>query len=211
MNRRRIKESLEQLKQHGCNILVTGSVPIQISTRTSRRLLGDPSCPRERIVCLVGDDSDRDRWVPPKAPDARTQIVVADSPEAFHPATLDSTLGVATRNAVKSIDQVDDDDVGSGGIRVCFYSLSPLLTEFGVDPTVDTLARFTQWIRSVRGIGHFHLPQPSDSCAVEDVQHVFDIEVQLRDSPGKEISPEWRWHLPNYGTTHWLPITEWES
>ena len=208
MRSRRIKESLEQLKQHGCNILVTGSVPLQVSTRTSRRLLGDPSCLRERIVCVVGDGTDRERWVAPAAPDSHTQTVVADSPEAFHPTMLDSTLVTATRNAVKSIDQVDD--IGPGGIRVCFYSLSPLLTEFGVDPTVETLARFTRWIRSVSGIGHFHLPRPSSSCAVEDVQHVFDIEVELRESPGEDVSPEWRWHLPTYGTTNWLSITEWE-
>lgn len=208
MNGLGINECLEQLKQHGCNILITGSVPTQVSMRTSRQLLGDPSLPRERIVCVIGDGPNRERWVPAEASDDHTQRIVVDSPEAFHPTTLDSTLAAATRNAVESIDQMDD--VGSGAIRMGFHSLSPLLAEFGVGPTIETLTCVTRWIRSVRGIGHFHLPQPSDSCAVEDVQHVFDIEVEVRESPGEDLSPEWRWHLPNYGTTNWLPITEWE-
>nr|WP_139246812.1 hypothetical protein [Halogranum amylolyticum] len=76
---------------------------------------------------------------------------------------------------------------------------------------MEALAEVLNQVRSVSGMGYFHLPRPPNSSGVNKVKQEFDIEIELREHLEKDPAPEWRWHIPNYGTTNWLQITHWNN
>ena len=89
-------------------------------------------------------------------------------------------------------------------LRFCLDSLSPLLDTHDEAAVFEFLVLVTGYVRTIDGLGHFHLPLPRQTYAARLVAPLFDATVELRVGVGE---PEHRWHLQEDGfTSRWLPL-----
>lgn len=216
---------LDALKRRGSNLLVVGSDLPSSHAAVCRDFLGDDASRTRRRLFVLTDSGtpveDRlpDLAGPPSADRVRT--IGCDVDERSAAATCSGSASPRISEARVAAGDLDElgrtvsdaisafDDAAGGlepaELRVCFDSLTPLITAADRDRerTFRFLHLLTARIRSVRGMGHFHLPGPRASEHVRLLEPLFDatVELALRDG-----SLHQRWHLHEADLeTEWLP------
>lgn len=209
---------LRRLKREGCNLLVTGEVPVAVTDAATRRLLGAPFEERRRILAFTNAGVDRvasrlPGGCRPSDPDVRiieqrdcTRSTVADrSNDAGFPVTGVgpelADLEAAVREAISAFDGPGD-GLSPSELRLSLDSVRLLVDDHGTDAVVGFLGTVTADVTEVGGMAHYHMPMPDDSPAVETLSSLFDARIELRQRDG--FAPEQRWHVPAYGM-----VTEW--
>ncbi|WP_129115064.1 DUF7504 family protein [Halegenticoccus tardaugens] len=213
--------SLDELKRGGCGILVVGAPSAQARRTASARLLGDAVVrPRRRLFVFTDRTYTHERLGNgPTEPDtvrvvsraAATRYAAStggpvDVDDSLpHRRVRSDRLGEFARAVGEEI-RTFESRAGSldpGELRVCFDSLSPLLSahrEESVHRFVNELASRT---RAVAGMVHFHLGVERDDPIALRLAPLFDAVIELRVRDG----PEQRWHLPERDyRSGWLPF-----
>ncbi len=112
-------------------------------------------------------------------------------------------LGIGISNAIDEFER-ESGTLSPGELRVCFDSLTPVVDEHDSESVFRFLHVLIGRIKTVNGMGHFHLPAEFDSTIVRTLLPVFDAAVEVRMS-GSDV--EQRWHLVQQDvTTQWLSL-----
>lgn len=110
-------------------------------------------------------------------------------------------LGVAIDDTVEAFEATVE-HVSPAELRLCFDSLTPLVTDYEDRDARRFLLGVTETVDRVDGMGHYHLPADYDSETVASVSPLFDAVVDVRPV---DDGVEQRWHLDDI-TTDWLPL-----
>jgi hypothetical protein len=206
--RRVFSESLQRLKRHGCSLLLVGSVPDRIRVAAIRRLLGDDTPWRRRVVAVTGEGPDRVDTLLERT-EARILDHASDAGPApsrdprVHPVEsgLDA-LGDAIRAEIGRIEA--GGPLAPGELRLSVDGLAPLVGSHDVASVGAFVESVGDRVRAADGMAHYVVPAPYDSGAVQSLTARVDATVELRAG---RTGPEQRWHLPGTGlTTPWLGL-----
>lgn len=131
----------------------------------------------------------------------------ADSTDAVDRVRVDLSelgdLGVAVSKAIADF-ETEADGLAPAELRLCFDSLRPLLAEHDEREVFQFLDLLTERVRSVDGMGHFHLPVARDTATVRTFEPLFDVVVQLQKRDGRLRQ---RWELEESGlSSGWIPV-----
>jgi hypothetical protein len=114
-----------------------------------------------------------------------------------------SNLGIAISEEINAF-EARQAELEPAELRVCFDSLRPLVEEYNEEAVFRFLHVLAGRIRSVSGMGHFHLPVPFDDEQTRTFVDIFDGVIELRKR-GDELVH--RWHLQDSDlTSGWLPV-----
>ncbi len=206
---------LAELKQRGCNLLVTGEVCERATRQATRRLLGSAAERRRRVLVLTDHaGSDGGAYLPHGVdPDDEDVAVIPWNTGARSAATVQVTLTdqdadlADLRDEIRStIARLDAaaDGFAPAELRLGVVTVGLLLDRYDRDDVRDLLDAVTARVRNVHGMGHYHLPVPDDADAVAALDDLFDARIELRRSDA--VTTEQRWHVPEYGTTTWVTL-----
>ena len=221
-------ERLQELKSRGCAVLVVGAVPSNIHVGLCHRMLGERATPpRQRLLVFTNGTVALDSGIPTSGPTAANGANGGRGGET-HVITTATARTTATRAVadwdIPVVDLVDPSlaDLGlaisevfediekrhgppePAQVRFCLDSLSPLLDAHDEAAVFEFLVLVTRYVRSMNGMGHFHLPLPRQAYAARLVAPLFDALVELRVGVDE---PEHRWYLQEDGfTSQWLPL-----
>jgi hypothetical protein len=212
-------QELDVLKQRGSNLLVVGSRMPAAHRAACRQFLGAESAePRRRLFALADPCTPIEERVLSTETDP-------DSLRVVRYATGNRSAAAASPAVEPSIDEtpIEHDEIGefglalsraiaefeaaSGGLspaelRLCFDSLTPLLSEYEPETTFRFFHLLTRRVRSVDGMGHYHLTTDRDARIVALLEPLFDAVIELCLHEG---SLHQRWWLRDSGlTTGWL-------
>lgn len=205
---------LAQLKQRGCNLLVTGTVADHVTATATRRLLGSPVENRTRVIVLT------DTTVEDVGTRLPTGVDVSD-PEVRLIGWHRHGRAAATGSVPKSdredrsiealratlfdeLGAVDLADLAPAELRLSLDSVASLLERYEAADVHRLLRLVTGFVRGARGMGHVHCAVPDDDGRIEAIKPLFDARIELRQRGAN--GGEQRWHLPEYGSTEWVRI-----
>lgn len=210
---------LQDLKQLGSNLLVTGDVPDSVSATASQALFGYQGR-RFRILSLTDrttanvasrlpEDSsmnDSTTWtIDQRHGELSVPTCATDfTPELEIPEENDLTqLCKEVQTAISFYDEKTD-GLDPAELRVGIDSLCPFVQQDRAK-LIRALELLTGAVRDVHGMGHYHLRIPDDQPVIEALTPLFDARIELRQEPG--MKPEQRWHVPELGkTTVWVEL-----
>ncbi|WP_440007099.1 DUF7504 family protein [Halomicrococcus sp. SG-WS-1] len=202
--------TLQRLKRRGCNLLLVGTVPDSVLTAASRKLLGDASERRYRLLVLAGAArSSGGRLPTADAVDTVRFVTYGAEPRGVDPEIpgchVDdglAELGSAISEAVTSFD-TESGGLEPGELRVCLDSLSALMDRYDRRVVRQFLGIVTGQVRGANGMGHFVLPYERDHETVEAFASLFDAVIEYRAADGGQE----RWHFTGRDlTSPWLPV-----
>lgn len=215
-------QELDELKQRGSNLLVVGSRMPAAHRAACQQFLGEASAePRRRLFALADPCTSIEERIPETGVDPDSLRVVryaAESrsatatPPASQPDSIDETtiehddIGEFGRALSRAIVEFE---AASGGLspaelRLCFDSLTPLLSEYEPETAFRFLHLLTQRVRAVDGMGHYHLTTDRNTRTVALLEPLFDAVVELCLHDG---ALHQRWYLRERGlTTGWLQL-----
>lgn len=210
--------ALAALKRRGSNLLVVGATSADTHTAACDRLLGDGHADRTRVFvttdgnCGTHAEATRtaDDHVVQYATTTRGATAVS-SPSTSGPS-LDDAVSTVSVDDLTSLGEAVSEVIESAGgdgftpaeLRVCFDSLGPLLDEYDEQAMFRFLHALTSEVRSVHGMGHYHLPVSLDNRTVRTIRPLFDAVVEIRNQGGEA---QQRWHLSEADiTTAWLSL-----
>lgn len=215
--------ALTGLKQRGAALLVVGNIPADEYAHACARMGGDETATRRRLFVTtaadrppVGNRITADTGA--RAPEMATRIrwhpharsTASESRSSYSQIqTVDvqrerlTALGIAISEEIAAFD-THADGLAPAELRICFDSVDSLLGTFDRASVFRFLHVLVSRIRSVNGLGHFHLPLTTDAELVQVFAPLFDAMVELRI--GDEQRQQ-RWHLrePEL-TSPWLPL-----
>lgn len=213
--------TLNELKHRGCVILMTGDVGAGLRSKQTRRLFGDPTIDRERVLVLT--DTARMQYIDnlpnglspdhpsvhllnyreplrAEANDADTIPVDSDSATVSELVDLQDTV-IDTITAIEA----DSTPLAAGKLRLGLTDLSVLIDLYGIDRAESFVQYVGDTVRDHRGMGFFYLAVANDDPIVQSLLPYFDIHIALRESLSHPASH--RWSLPEYDmTSGWLPV-----
>lgn len=215
-------DTLRELKNQGCSVLLCGIVSDDVREQTSARLLGKKTASVDR-TCLFVTTNQNFQSV-------HTRLALADIPvQSARVIWMENTLRSAAANTVdsypfqathvssdiKSLEQLvrhtiaalerDHGGFAPAQLRVCVDTLPSLIIDEdnkSVEAFLDTL---DQMAAATRGMVHCILPFAYDASVVERFIPYFDITISLR--PTNQGATQQQWYLPvmNY-RTDWFPV-----
>lgn len=216
-------QELDELKQHGSNLLVVGSrMPAahgaacrqflgEATTQARRRLFvrSDPcSSAPERLPTDSTDSPDSDRYSVIRY-DTASRSAAAATPQPSTPVSERhvegdlGSLGVAISEAITEFEATSS-GLAAAEFRLCFDSLTPLVSEYDSEPIFRFLNLLTSRVRSVDGMAHYHLGIERSNRTVAMLEPLFDAVIELRL---REETLYQRWYLRDSGlTTGWLQL-----
>lgn len=227
---RTFARSLATLKRRGSNLLVVGSVAEAVRTAASRRFLGDGVAESRRRLFVFTDAAYTDVTVGRGPVTSETTRVVTQSIPTRSVASTQATSTEARPTSPTSPETVDHRHVDSeslgtlawgiereltaferdtgpfspGELRLCFDSLTPLLSAHETPAVLRFLRAIGNRIRAESGMAHYHLPVARSDPVVDDLSRLFDATIELRLSGGV---PEHRWILHDDAfESGWLPL-----
>ena len=207
---------LQELKQRGCNVLVTESTGGPAVDRITARLLGSPREERYRILVMIRDDVDA---LAVKFPggvsilDDETHLVDyreelgGDDPEpgAFPPSEGEDPLTeLRAELANRMADCVSGRELEPAQLRVGVDSLGPLLERYPTSRVSEFVTDVTGSVREADGMGHFHVAMPDDRAQELPFAAAFDARIELRQIQARPVAH--RIHLPEYGPSDWMYV-----
>lgn len=206
--------ALAELKRRGSGLLVVGTEPPM--QRACERFLGDATAtPRRRVFVRTDNGCHRvhaetdgsDAKVIKQAADTRSTAAASNVNNRANTTVLRTQnlapLGIEISGAIDEFER-ECGPLAPGELRVCFDSLTPIIEEHDPESVFRFLHVLIGRIKTVNGMGHFHLPAEMDSTIVRTLLPVFDAAVEVRMSGG---DAEQRWHLVERDvTTEWLSL-----
>lgn len=215
--------SLATLKRRGSNLLVVGSPAEEARLAACRRLLGNGTSESRRRLFVFTDATyaDAELGTGPVTPetvsivsrDVHTRSAAAATPQ---PSSIPQNI---TRRVVDSdslgslawaiegeIDTFEyrADGLSTGELRLCFDSLTPLLSEYDTPVVQKFLRAIGSRIKASSGMAHYHLPVSITDPVIDDISSFFDATIELRLRDGVA---EHRWHLHRKDLkSEWLPL-----
>lgn len=211
-------QALASLKRRGSNLLVVGAANGDTHADACSRLLGENHVDRTRVfVSTDGTSAAADRearasgdhvveYATSTRGAAAAAGTAADGPTLDGPDTTVTVEDLPSlgRAVADAIDEAGSDSLDPAELRVCFDSLRPLLEEHDEQEVFRFLHALTSEVRSVRGMGHYHLPVALDDRTVRTLRPLFDAVVEIRSQGG---GAQQRWHLSEADiTTDWLDL-----
>jgi hypothetical protein len=215
-------QELDALKQRGSNLLVVGSRMPVAHNEACQQFLGEPTAQARRRLFVLAEPctpvSERFRSGTPLPADrhsvirydatSRNAAAVATSPQSAPIPTQQvdgdlGSLGLAISEAVTEF-EVRSGGLTSAELRLCFDSLTPLVSEHEPEILFRFLHLLTHRVRSVEGMAHYHLSIERSNRTVALLEPLFDavIELCLRNGALHQ-----RWYLRDSGlTTGWLQL-----
>lgn len=212
-------QELDELKRRGSNLLVVGSRMPGAHRMACRQFLGEESTePRRRLFALANPCTPITERAPDAEPDSDSLHVVryaatnrsaaaarpADGPSIDETTTEHDDLGEFGRAVSRSIAEFEAASSGlsPAELRFCFDSLTPLLSEHEPETMFRFLHLLTHRVRSVDGMGHYHLTADRNTRSVALLEPLFDAVIELCLHDG---SLHQRWCLRDSDlTTGWL-------
>ena len=204
---------LASLKQNGCNLLVTGAVADDVTARATRKLLGTPTEPRERVLALTDPAVENPvTYLPGSLYPHHDGVEILDHRDVGRSATgAERSDGGTPRR----LDAIGDElcatvtrrgrDAPPAKLRLGVVSLRPLLDRHRRDAFDRFVASVSAAVTDTNGMAHYHLRLPDDDPAVESLSPLFDARIELRQLDG--MIPEQRWHIPEKNTeTGWVTL-----
>lgn len=213
-------KTLSDLKQNGCNLLVVGSGHESTRSAACRRLLGyGGDEPRRRIVVAADTSVQSVRQRLPDDPirAGGSQDTIIDWQTPIRSAAASTDGGTASERIVTigadDLTQLgieihdcllDGQESEPGQVRLCFDSLTPLISRHDHETVFRFLHLVTGSLDRAQAMGHYHLPVGRNAESVRTLEPLFDAIVELRAEAGRH---EQRWHVPDEAlTTDWLPV-----
>lgn len=214
-------EVLGRLKREGCNLLVTGEVPVAVSDAATRRLLGAPFEQRCRILAFADAGAERvASRLPGGCRPSDGAVTVIERRDATRSAVAETAggRGFPVVDVGPDLDAFEAEITGAieaqdrraGGLdaaelRLSLDSLGLLVDDHGTEAVARFLESVTAAVASMKGMAHYHLPMSDDDDVVGALTPLFDARIELRQRDG--FAPEQRWHLPSHGlTTGWVGL-----
>lgn len=210
---------LQDLKQLGSNLLVTGDVPDNVSAIASRalfgyqgrrfRVLGLTDRTTANVASRLPDDTsleDPTTWTIDQRHGELSVPTCATSVTSEPEVPDESDLTHVCEEVQTAIDFYEEQTGGldPAELRVGIDSLCPFI-QHDRPTLVRALELLTEAVHEVHGMGHYHLRIPDDRPIVEALTPLFDARVELRQEPG--MRPEQRWHVPELNeTTVWVEL-----
>lgn len=228
--------ALHRLEERGVALLLVGEVDDAAMRAVIRRMVGDPTRHRYRVLALLGG-ADPARYLPGDVTAGRADVSVLRYPFGRSAATAETsvdrsvgaggildamhqdlrrTYDVLARQA-SATENRPPDEFEPGELRVVVDSLQPLVDAAGVDGVLEWLR--TDPIRLLReprfrGRSHWVYHGPVDDPVVETLMAdpgVFDVLVRVQR---RQRLVEYRWvlrsdrfpHLATRIETPWMPV-----
>lgn len=210
--------ALASLKQRGSNLLVVGAANDHVQVDACRRLLGERDADRTRLYvttdqtaaggpsACTASDATIEYATTTRGAAAQQSVTSGPAPGpglSDAPTTVDDlpSLGRAIEERIES---EAADGLDPAELRLCFEPLRALLEAHDEEAVFRFLHALTSEVRSVKGMGHYHLPVPFDNRTVRTLEPLFDAVVEVRT---RGENPQQRWHLHEAGiTTDWLDL-----
>lgn len=221
--------TLDELKYRGCVILMSGDVGASIRARQTRRLFGDPTIDRERVLILT--DTVRTQYIDnlpnglspdhpsvhllnyrePLRAEVNDESTVPD-PDAPILADSDSDVTVSELTDLRttimdtiSMIESRSTPLAAGKLRLGLTDLSVLIDLYGIDRAETFVESVGTTVRDHRGMGFFHLAVANDDPVVRSLLPYFDIHIAFRESP--TVRARHCWYLTEYDlSSGWLPV-----
>jgi hypothetical protein len=195
--------TLQELKRHGCILLITGAVAEDVTLQATRR--------KHVLVATRRSDVDIADGLPPgvkrDGPNVRvirpSTVELDDSPTNVGQTELEYIRA----ELLKAVGYFDDSASGlsPAELRVSIDSIEGLLETNDHTTVTQFLRTMMALVRGVNGIGHVHLPVPDDSRTVDRLSPLFDARIELRRRD--RLVAEQRWHmLIGDSTTPWAKL-----
>lgn len=215
--------SLATLKRRGSNLLVVGAPAEETRLAACRRLLGNGATESRRRLFVLTDATHTNAELGDGPITPETASIVSQSAYTRSTAatTLESSptpqnvprrevdgasLGSLAWTIEDEIDRLEShaNGLSTGELRLCFDSLTPLLSEHDTAEVRQFLKAVGNRIKASSGMAHYHLPVPKSDPAVDDIASDFDAIIELRLHNGV---PEHRWSLQRRNhESGWLPL-----
>lgn len=210
---------LQELKDRGCAVLVTGDASTEIHTAICRRLLGDGTGTHRRrlLVFTNGTFGLAARLGPDGLDHGDTKVITSSTTrsavvESVPSPTFDvvelgdaslADLGLAIVAAFQRTEKRHGPP-DPAELRFGLDSLSPLLDAHGEEAVFEFLTLLTGYLRANDALGHVHLPVERDAFVARLLSPLFDAVVEVRVRDGRR---QQRWHLDDgTATSRWLSI-----
>lgn len=221
---------LTTLKREGGNVLVVGPVSRSVHASMGRRLLGETTGDRRRLLVASGSDPSPEERLPADVSRDPEHLQVLDhdplmrsaasadpgdatgpfDPTGDRPGSetrqvVEGNLGDLGATITETIDTFEaiGGESGPGELRLCLDGLDVLVAEYGRSAVFGFLHLLTERVRRAGGLAHYHLPVDPDDPLVGMLGSLFDAVVELRIPNGH---PEQRWTFDGV-TSEWLPVT----
>jgi hypothetical protein len=210
---------LADLKERGGAVLVVGGGSREVHATACRRLMGDESAGvRHRLLVFTNGTFAVDPRIPQGAERLgdTTVITAAATRSAVAKGVASSDLNVVELDGaslaelggsiVDAVGRIEDrhGPLEPTQLRIGIDSLSALLDAHGERAVFQFLVVATRYVRSVDGLGHFHLPVDREAYVARLLAPLFDAVVEVRVRSGRS---EQRWHLDDGAvTSQWLSI-----
>lgn len=212
-------QELDALKGRGSNLLVVGSRMPAAHEAACRQFLGEAAMEARRRLFVLADPctpaTERLSGGEPERSaviryDAASRSAAASAavpndtavPERRVEGTL-GALGLAVSEEIAEF-EVESGGLSPAELRLCFDSLTPLISEHDPETAFRFLHLLTHRVRTVDGMAHYHLTAERSNRTVALIEPLFDavIELCLRDDELYQ-----RWYLRDSGlTTGWLQL-----
>lgn len=203
--------TLSALKERGSNLLVVGTAHEEGHLPACERLFGEDTAGRRRLLVRT----DGDCGTAPSDGEGTTSLVEFRSRWLNGGAAVDGVPRQRVDGV--SIDELEEAVLGEletladagerpdpGELRLCVDSLRPLLAEHSPGRVRRFVDRLAGRVAGVKGMGHFHLPAPSDDRHVPMLTSAVDAVVEVRVRHGE---PQQRWHVFEGAVdSGWLPL-----
>ncbi|MFC6905079.1 DUF7504 family protein [Halalkalicoccus tibetensis] len=215
-------QELDALKGRGSNLLVVGSRMPAAHEAACRQFLGEAAMEARRQLFVLADPctpaTERISGGEPGRSavirhDAASRSAAAMSGDAAVPNDTAvperriegdlGALGLAVSEAIAEF-EVTSGGLSPAELRLCFDSLTPLISEHDSETAFRFLHLLTRRVRTVDGMAHYHLTAERSNRTVALLEPLFDavIELCLRDDELYQ-----RWYLRDSGlTTGWLQL-----
>ncbi|MEM4781994.1 MAG: hypothetical protein QXG03_10610 [Halalkalicoccus sp.] len=212
-------QELDALKQRGSNLLIVGSQTPAAHDAACRQFLGEQTTqPRRRLFVrsepcspvasrLPSAEAGRDRHAVVRyngtsRSTAATTPGSASVPERHVDGDL-GDLGLAISEAITEF-KAKSGGLSPAELRLCFDSLTPLISEYEPEAIFRFLHLLTHRVRSVDGMAHYHLSTERSNRTVALLEPLFDAVIELSLC---EEELHQRWYLRDSGlTTGWLQL-----
>jgi hypothetical protein len=221
-----LARELRALKRRGCNLLVVNDA--STVAPSCRRLLGTPALDRRYVflptTASVADVLSRCSATDPEPDPARVGVVDASTATRTRSAARPPDLAARPdptevwysrvenladlprllELAADHLRRVAPRDPGPGDVRFCLESLDPLVDELDRRQLFRLVHALTGSVRSVRGMGHFHVTRATYASDLDALAPLFDAAVSVEAG---DDGPRHRWRLHESGyETDWLPL-----
>lgn len=211
---------LSRLKATGAALLVVGDLPEGIRSEACQQMMGVQSeqCRRRLFVSTTAKTPHAvTHFQSPARASDRMQVIQYATEhrstavdQSVRDETISTTvpkgsiidLGIAISEAIDTFDTAAN-GLAPAELRLCFDSLIPLLSN-----DEELLFKFLHILigrlKSVNGMGHFHLPQAYTNKTILRLQSLFDAVVELR-LENRQLQQKWYLHGKDV-TTDWLVV-----